>query len=170
MSASRPANAHMRVAEGEGDTVEAADRPQREMANIGGRNAKPKGGRHLEPYPVPITTSRGTFRGRSRRYDCTDCTGKSNNVVGDLAGTSSRTVGVPGTSPLTKAYIRAIVSPPHPEQRRLLQTVVEKAAWKVLRHSNRESYRKEKGNAGSGREIGIWLPERYTKSNRISAP
>ena len=52
----------------------------------------------------------------------------------------------------------------------MLQTVVEKAAWKdgalqtalfepfeILRHSNRESYRKEKEKAGSGRELGIWL-------------
>ena len=57
------------------------------------------------------------------------------------------------------------------EQRRLLQTVVEKAAWKggalqtarfepfeILRHSNQESYRKKKKKAGSGREMGIWLP------------
>jgi site-specific DNA recombinase len=57
------------------------------------------------------------------------------------------------------------------EQRRLLQTVVEKAAWKdgglqtalfepfeILRHSNQESCRKEKEKAGSGRELGIWLP------------
>ena len=49
--------------------------------------------------------------------------------------------------------------------------VVEKAAWKggilqaalferfeILRHSNQESYRKEKEKAGSGREMGIWLP------------
>jgi hypothetical protein len=49
--------------------------------------------------------------------------------------------------------------------------VVKKAAWKdgslqtalfepfeILRHSNRESYRKEKENAGSGREMRIWLP------------
>jgi site-specific DNA recombinase len=52
------------------------------------------------------------------------------------------------------------------EQRRLLQSVVEKAAWKdgalqtnlfepfeILRHSNRESYRKEKEKAGSGRAL-----------------
>ena len=60
---------------------------------------------------------------------------------------------------------------PGSEQRRLLQTVVEKAAWKdgalqtalfepfeILRHSNQESYRKEKEKAGSGRELEIWLP------------
>jgi site-specific DNA recombinase len=57
------------------------------------------------------------------------------------------------------------------EQRRLLRTVLQKAAWKngalqttlfepfeILRHSNQESSRKEKENAGSGRELGIWLP------------
>jgi site-specific DNA recombinase len=59
---------------------------------------------------------------------------------------------------------------PAVEQRRLLQTVVEKASWKngvlqtvlfepfaILLHSNQESYRKEKEKAGSGRELGIWL-------------
>jgi hypothetical protein len=63
------------------------------------------------------------------------------------------------------------------EQRRLLQVVVEKAAWQdgelrtslfepfeILRHSNQESYRKEKEKAGSGRELGIWLPA--VNSNR----
>ena len=57
------------------------------------------------------------------------------------------------------------------EQRRLLQVVVKKAAWQdgalrttlfepfeILRHSNQESYRKEKGNGGSGRDMEIWLP------------
>ena len=56
------------------------------------------------------------------------------------------------------------------EQRRLLQVVIEKAAWQdgalrttlfepfeILRHSNQESYRKEKEIAGSGRDSGIWL-------------
>jgi site-specific DNA recombinase len=59
---------------------------------------------------------------------------------------------------------------PAAEQRRLLQVVVEKAAWRdgalrttlfepfrILRHSNQESYRKEKENGGSGRDLGIWL-------------
>ncbi|MBM3739604.1 MAG: recombinase family protein, partial [Acidobacteria bacterium] len=57
------------------------------------------------------------------------------------------------------------------EQRRLLQVVVEKAAWQdgtlrttlfepfeVLRHSNQESCRKEKDNGGSGRDMELWLP------------
>jgi site-specific DNA recombinase len=56
------------------------------------------------------------------------------------------------------------------EQRRLLKTVVEKAAWKdgtlqtalfepfkILRHSNQQSSRKEKENGGSGRDVEIWL-------------
>ena len=56
------------------------------------------------------------------------------------------------------------------EQRRLLQVVVEKAAWQdgasrttlfepfeILRHSNQESYRKEKDKTRSGRELEIWL-------------
>lgn len=56
------------------------------------------------------------------------------------------------------------------EQRRLLQIVVEKAAWQdsalrttlfepfeILRHSNQESGRKEKEIAGSGRDSEIWL-------------
>jgi len=59
---------------------------------------------------------------------------------------------------------------PAAEQRRLLQVVVEEAAWKdgilrttlfepfeILRHSNRESYRKENENAGSGRDLDVWL-------------
>jgi DNA invertase Pin-like site-specific DNA recombinase len=57
------------------------------------------------------------------------------------------------------------------EQRRLLQTVIEKATWKdgalqtslfepfqILRHSNRESRSKENQLAGSGRDLEIWLP------------
>lgn len=56
------------------------------------------------------------------------------------------------------------------EQRRLLQVVVEKAAWQggvlrtslfepfeILRHSNQKSSRKEKENGGSGRDLEIWL-------------
>jgi hypothetical protein len=66
------------------------------------------------------------------------------------------------------------------EQRRLLQVVVEKAAWQdgalrttlfepfeILRHSNQESYRKEKENGGSGRDMGIWLPS--LDSNRVQS-
>jgi len=59
---------------------------------------------------------------------------------------------------------------PAAEKRRLLEVVIDKAAWKdgtlrttlfepfeILRHSNSESSRKEKDNAGSGRNLGIWL-------------
>ena len=71
------------------------------------------------------------------------------------------------TSRASELFLRQ----PASEQRRLLQTVIEKASWKegslqtalfepfeILRHSNQESYRKEKENVGSGRDLGIWLP------------
>src|SRR5579862_6460820 len=32
--------------------------------------------------------------------------------------------------------------------------------FEILRHSNQESSRKEKEKAGSGRQLGIWLPNR----------
>jgi site-specific DNA recombinase len=57
---------------------------------------------------------------------------------------------------------------PAAEQRRLLQVVVDKADWKngtlrtslvepfeILRHSNRESSRKENENEGSGRDLEV---------------
>lgn len=60
---------------------------------------------------------------------------------------------------------------PASEKRRLLQVVIEKAAWKdsqlqttlfepfeILRHSNQESCRKENENSGSGCDSKIWLP------------
>jgi DNA invertase Pin-like site-specific DNA recombinase len=66
---------------------------------------------------------------------------------------------------------------PAVEQRRLLRTVVQQAAWKdrvlqtalfepfeILRHSNQESDRKEKNKAGSGCELGIWLAKSDSKS------
>jgi site-specific DNA recombinase len=72
---------------------------------------------------------------------------------------------------LTSLASELFLQQPAVEQRRLLQTVVEKAAWKdgklqmalfepfeILRHSNQESYRKESADPGSGRELGIWLP------------
>jgi site-specific DNA recombinase len=56
------------------------------------------------------------------------------------------------------------------EHRRLLQVLIQRAAWKegalqtklfepfeILRHSNQESIRKEKELAGTGRDLGIWL-------------
>jgi hypothetical protein len=72
---------------------------------------------------------------------------------------------------LTSRASELFLQQPAAEQRHLLQTVVEKAAWrdgtlqtslfepfKILRHSNHESYRKEKEKAGSGRDLEIWLP------------
>jgi site-specific DNA recombinase len=58
------------------------------------------------------------------------------------------------------------------EQRRLLQVIMERAAWKgnmlettlfepfeIMRHSNRESRRKENKISGSGRDMEVWLPK-----------
>jgi len=72
---------------------------------------------------------------------------------------------------LTSRASELFLQQPAAEQRRFLQVVVEKAAWQggalrtslfepfeVLRHSNQESYRNEKENGGSGRDLGIWLP------------
>ena len=72
---------------------------------------------------------------------------------------------------LTSRACELFLQQPAIAQRRFLQTVVEKAAWKngalqtalfepfeILRHSNQESCRKEKEKAGSGSEFGIWLP------------
>jgi site-specific DNA recombinase len=72
---------------------------------------------------------------------------------------------------LTSRASELFLQQPAAEQRRLLQVVVEKAAWQdgalrttlfepfeILRHSNQESYRKEKENGGSGRDLEIWLP------------
>jgi len=71
---------------------------------------------------------------------------------------------------LTSRMSELFLQQPAIEQRKLLQTVVEKAAWRdrtlrtmlfepfeILRHSNRESNRKEKDLAGSGQDFGIWL-------------
>lgn len=71
------------------------------------------------------------------------------------------------TSQASKLFRRQ----PGREQRRLIQTVLEKARWKagtleislfepfeILRHSNQESYRKDNGNAAPSRELEIWLP------------
>ncbi len=81
---------------------------------------------------------------------------------------------------LTSQTSELFLQQPATEQRRLLQTVVKKAAWKggtlqtalfepfeILRHSNQESYRKEKEKAGCGRELRIWLPESNTDSNTV---
>ncbi len=66
---------------------------------------------------------------------------------------------------LTSRASELFLPQPAAEQRRLLQVVVEKAAWRdgallttlfepfqILRHSNQESSRKEKENDGSGRD------------------
>jgi hypothetical protein len=70
------------------------------------------------------------------------------------------------TSQASESFMRR----PAAEQRRLLQVVVEKSAWQfnvlrttlfepfeILRHSNRESNRKDKEIAASGRDSGIGL-------------
>jgi site-specific DNA recombinase len=72
---------------------------------------------------------------------------------------------------LTSRAAELFLMQPASEQRHLLQVVMENAAWQdgtlrttlfepfeILRHSNRESCRKENENAGSGRDLGIWLP------------
>ncbi len=72
---------------------------------------------------------------------------------------------------LTSHASELFLQQPAAEQRRLLQAVFEKAAWQdgrlrttlfepfeILRHSNQESYRKEKENGASGRDLEIWLP------------
>jgi site-specific DNA recombinase len=72
---------------------------------------------------------------------------------------------------LTSRAGELFLQQPAIEQRRLLQTVVERASWKdgtlqtalfepfeILRHSNYESYRKEKETVGSSRDLQIWLP------------
>jgi site-specific DNA recombinase len=71
---------------------------------------------------------------------------------------------------LTSRASELFLQQPAAEQRRLLQVVVDKSAWQdgalrttlfepfeILRHSNQESYRKEKENCGSGRDLEIWL-------------
>ncbi len=71
---------------------------------------------------------------------------------------------------LTSRASELFLQQPAGEQRRLLGVVLENAAWKdgelrttlfepfeILRHSNRESYRKEKENSGSARNLEIWL-------------
>jgi hypothetical protein len=73
---------------------------------------------------------------------------------------------------LTSGASELFLQQPAVKQRRLLQVVVEKAAWQdgalrttlfepfeILRHSNQESSRKEKKNGGSGRDLEIWLPK-----------
>lgn len=71
---------------------------------------------------------------------------------------------------LTSRASELFLRQPATEQRRLLQVVIEKASWQdgglrttlfepfeILRHSNRESCRKENENAGSGQDLQVWL-------------
>ncbi|HEV8416255.1 MAG TPA: recombinase family protein [Bryobacteraceae bacterium] len=71
---------------------------------------------------------------------------------------------------LTSRASELFLKQPAHEQRHLLGVVMEKADWKdgtlrttlfepfeVLRRSNRESHRKENENAGSGRDLEVWL-------------
>jgi site-specific DNA recombinase len=71
---------------------------------------------------------------------------------------------------LTSQACQLFQQQPATEQRRLLQVLIQRAAWKdgalhtklfepfeILRHSNQESNRKEKELGGTGRDFGIWL-------------
>jgi site-specific DNA recombinase len=71
---------------------------------------------------------------------------------------------------LTSQACQMFQQQPATEQRRLLQMLIQRAAWKdgelhtklfepfeILRHSNQESNRKEKELGGTGRDFGIWL-------------
>jgi len=71
---------------------------------------------------------------------------------------------------LTSQACQIFQQQPASEQRRLVQVLIQRAAWKdgelhtklfepfeILRHSNQESTRKEKGLGGAGCDSGIWL-------------
>jgi site-specific DNA recombinase len=71
---------------------------------------------------------------------------------------------------LTSRASELFLQQPPAEQRRLLQVLIEKAAWQagalrttlfepfeILRHSNQESRTKEKENVGSARDLEVWL-------------
>jgi len=75
-----------------------------------------------------------------------------------------------GLLAVTSKACELFLQQPAAEQRRLLQVVVESAAWQdgalrtilfepfeTLRHSNRESHRKENDKLGSGRDLRVWL-------------
>jgi site-specific DNA recombinase len=83
---------------------------------------------------------------------------------------------------LTSRASELFLQQPAAEQRRFLQVMVEKADWKdgtlrttlfepfeILRHSKRESCRKENENAGSGRDLEVWLPSLDTFRTFLSA-
>jgi integrase len=84
---------------------------------------------------------------------------------------------------LTSRASELFLQQPGSEQRRLLQTVVEKAAWKdgalqpalfepfeILRHSNQKSYRKEKENGGSGRDLCAAAPAKGAETRCFPRP
>ena len=71
---------------------------------------------------------------------------------------------------LTSQACQLFQQQPATEQRRLIQVLIQRAAWKegalhtklfepfeILRRSNQESNRKEKELGGTGRDFGIWL-------------
>ena len=71
---------------------------------------------------------------------------------------------------LTSRAAELFLAQPAPEQRHLLQVVMQKAAWQngtlrailfepfeILRHSNRATHTKENQKPGSGRDSEIWL-------------
>ena len=81
---------------------------------------------------------------------------------------------------LTSRASELFLEQPAREQRHLISVVVKAATWQngalrttlfepfeILRHSNRESYRKENENPGSGRDLDVWLPESDTDPNTV---
>jgi site-specific DNA recombinase len=82
---------------------------------------------------------------------------------------------------LTSRASEPFLQQPAAEQRRLLQAMMEKAAWQggelrmtlfepfeILRHSNRESCRKENENVGSGRDFGTLAPQDRHRSEHAN--
>ena len=74
------------------------------------------------------------------------------------------------TMRLTSQACQMFQQQPASEQRRLLQVLIQRAAWRegalhtklfepfeILRHSNLESIRKEKELGGAGHDFKIWL-------------
>jgi site-specific DNA recombinase len=99
--------------------------------------------------------------------------------LGNDVLTSDQTEQAVETLRLTSRASELFLQQPAAEQRRLLQVVIEKAAWQddalrttlfepfeILRHSNQESYRKE-NNGESGRDLGIWLRGPNSNTDRF---
>lgn len=72
---------------------------------------------------------------------------------------------------LTSEACRLFCQQTAAEQRRLFEVVIKQATWQngelramlfepfeIMRHSNHESNRKQREIAGSGQDLGIWLP------------